>query len=179
MKPWSKKADKCIVCNTTDRRHMAKGLCTYCYLKQHHNNPTNKDKVKAQKNKYYINKQKPLAKEKRDLRYFNGYRQEVLTRDKGTCRSCSKSGNIVHHIDGNGRNSKSPNNSLDNLITLCRACHADEHRDQLLSSRFKPGRDGWAKKYDSCVICHKTDSKHNSSGRCARCVARLNRETKI
>ena len=179
MKPWSKKADKCVVCNTTERRHMAKGLCVYCYLKQHHSNPANKTKVKEQKNKHYLDKQKPIAKEKRELRYFSGYRQSVLSRDGETCCNCSKFGNIVHHIDGNGRNSKTPNNNMNNLITLCRACHTQEHREQLLSSRFKPRRDGWAKNHEACVLCGKSDSKHNSSGRCARCVARIRRETKI
>jgi hypothetical protein len=68
---------------------------------------------------------------------------------------------------------------LSNLMTLCRACHAEEHRTQLVVSRFKPGRDGWSKKYESCIICNKTDSMHNSGGRCARCMARIKRESKI
>ncbi|MBP9727276.1 MAG: HNH endonuclease [Gammaproteobacteria bacterium] len=29
----------------------------------------------------------------------------------------------VDHIDGNGRNSHSPNNDLNNLMTLCLSCH--------------------------------------------------------
>jgi len=179
MKPWSKKADKCIECNTTERRHIAKGLCNYCYLKRHHSDVANIAKVKAQKNKHYITKQKPSAKEKREQRYFSGNRQAVLVRDDNKCQRCFNSGNIIHHIDGNGRNSKTPNNRLDNLITLCRSCHSTEHRAQLLSSRFKPGRDGWAKNHTVCVLCNKADSKHNSAGRCARCVAKIRREAKI
>jgi 5-methylcytosine-specific restriction endonuclease McrA len=179
MKPWSKKADKCTVCNTTERRHMAKGLCVYCYLKQHHNDPVNRAKVLAQKQEHYLTKQKPKAKETRERLYFDGNRQAVLQRDNHTCQTCFRPGNIIHHIDGNGRNSKTPNNTMTNLITLCRACHAAEHREQLISSRFKPGRDGWAKSYKQCVLCHRTDSKHNSKGRCARCMAKIKRETKI
>ena len=151
----------------------------YCYLKQHHTSPANIARVKAQKNKHYIDKQKPLAKEKREKRYFDNNRETVLQRDNHTCQGCSRPGDIIHHIDGSGRNSKTPNNCMTNLITLCRACHAAEHRDQLTSSRFKPGRDGWAKCYKECVLCLKTDSKHNSKGRCARCMARIKRETKI
>jgi hypothetical protein len=132
-----------------------------------------------QKNKYYEQKQKPVAREKRENRYFSGNRQAALTRDNNKCQRCFEFGDIVHHIDGNGRNSKTPNNILSNLMTLCRACHTEEHRAQLLINRFKPGRDGWAKNYESCTICNKTDSKHNSLGRCARCVAKIRRETKI
>jgi 5-methylcytosine-specific restriction endonuclease McrA len=179
MKPWSKKADACIECSASSRRHMAKGLCTYCYLKKYHSDPDNSEKVKAQKNKHYIDKQKPAAKEKREKRYFDSNREAVLSRDNHTCQRCFQPGNIVHHIDGNGRNSKTPNNSMTNLVTLCRACHTEEHRAQLLASRFQLGRDGWAKFYSECVICRKTDSKHNSEGRCARCIAKIRRETKI
>lgn len=179
MKPWSKTTDVCLNCNTNTRKHMAKGLCNYCYLKKHHNLPDNKAKVKMQKNKHYEKKQKPIAKEKRENRHFSGNRQAALTRDNDQCQRCFGLGDIVHHIDGNGRNSKTPNNALSNLMTLCRACHAEEHRTQLVVSRFKPGRDGWSKKYESCIICNKTDSMHNSGGRCARCMARIKRESKI
>jgi len=43
----------------------------------------------------------------------------VRKRDSFTCAICNKNGFSVHHIDYNKRN-----NSLTNLITLCRNCHA-------------------------------------------------------
>lgn len=179
MKPWSKTVSACVNCNTTKNRHMAKGLCNYCYLKEHHSRPENIEKIKKQKEKHYLDKQKPLAKSKRESRYFDGKRQLVLDRDDNKCRKCGDIGSIIHHIDGNGRGSKSPNNDMNNLITLCRACHIDEHRHELLDSRFIPGRDGWARNYDCCVLCSKTDSEHNSKGRCARCMAGVRRKSKI
>ena len=175
MKPWSKTIDRCSACKSTAHRHMAKGLCIYCYLKQYHNDPKNVKKVKEQKNKHYIKKQKPKAQEAREERYFDGMRQTVLERDENLCQHCFSPGDIVHHKDGNGRGSGHPNNSLENLITLCRACHLKEHREHVVAARFKPGVDGWSKKFDKCIICGKADSEHNSKGRCARCIAKLRR----
>jgi hypothetical protein len=42
----------------------------------------------------------------------------VRKRDKFICKICCKNGFVVHHIDYNKKN-----NSLSNLITLCRPCH--------------------------------------------------------
>ena len=175
MKPWSKTVNKCRSCEGTDRRHMAKGLCVYCYLKQHHTDPKNVEKIKAQKNEHYLEKQKPKAKATREALHFDGMREAALQRDKNLCKRCGAPGDIVHHIDGNGRGSKNPNNSLDNLMTLCRACHAEEHRELLVETRFRPGRDGWARDFSVCTICGKADSAHNSRGRCSRCVAKIRR----
>lgn len=179
MKSWCKNSKACIECLRDDRKHMAKSLCSYCYLRSYHNNPDNVERCKKAKNLHYITKQKHKAKKTREARNFSGNREAVLIRDLGLCQICKAPGDIVHHIDGNGRGSEKPNNSMENLTTLCRACHIQEHRELLLSSRFKPGVDGWAKNYDVCVLCKKSDSKHNSKGRCARCVAKLRRGNKI
>lgn len=34
------------------------------------------------------------------------------------------------------------------------------------------GTKRWAKGFDDCVICHRTDSHHNARGRCNRCKNR-------
>jgi hypothetical protein len=50
---------------------------------------------------------------------------EILGRDKNKCQECNirtKRRLDIHHIDGNKLN-----NSLSNLITLCRSCHLKKH----------------------------------------------------
>lgn len=64
---------------------------------------------------------------------FGGLRDKVLKRDNYSCVACGMSNqehfkkwdfNItIDHVDGEGRNSKSPNNNIDNLQTLCIRCH--------------------------------------------------------
>ena len=64
---------------------------------------------------------------------FGGLRQVALERDNWECVECGMTneqhilifgrGITVDHIDGKGRDSKEPNNTLDNLQTLCLRCH--------------------------------------------------------
>lgn len=57
-------------------------------------------------------------------RKFSGNHLRAILRDKAICRLCGKTKRLqVHHIDGNGSTSSAPNDSLDNLITLCVSCH--------------------------------------------------------
>jgi hypothetical protein len=73
----------------------------------------------------------------RDNGVFSGKREIVLKRDGFCCVVCGVSNaehmkkykrNIgVHHKDGNGVNSKTKNNSISNLETLCVACHTRKH----------------------------------------------------
>lgn len=55
---------------------------------------------------------------------------QALKRDQNKCTDCSSSESlIVHHVDESRKNGlKSMNNTLSNLLTLCRACHAKAHR---------------------------------------------------
>jgi 5-methylcytosine-specific restriction endonuclease McrA len=82
---------------------------------------------------YYENKAliAPKLKKYREEKWFSGLREEVLERDHHTCTVCGKPGNIVHHEDGEGRGSENPNNSLDNLFTMCRSCHCIKHKPRL------------------------------------------------
>lgn len=63
-------------------------------------------------------------------------RDEIIARDNFQCTNCKMSREEhkqkyqcdlnVDHIDGNGRNSKTPNNHPSNLITLCKKCHGSK-----------------------------------------------------
>jgi len=59
---------------------------------------------------------------------FGGHRGEVLLRDSYKCRICNSTERLnIHHIDGKGYGLKNPNNSVENLITLCHLCHRSIH----------------------------------------------------
>lgn len=72
------------------------------------------------------------GKKETDLNYkdqirFGGNKKQILQRDNFTCQMCgSEHQLIVHHLDESGC-LETPNNELDNLITLCRSCHAKLH----------------------------------------------------
>lgn len=61
------------------------------------------------------------------------HRAEAFKRDGYKCRKCGSTENmIIHHIDNSRKNGKEKiNNNLDNLITLCRICHAKIHGQNL------------------------------------------------
>ena len=75
---------------------------------------------------------KAQRKNRRNLRRESGFTQEkkekVKTRDNFNCQKCGRSkenisGSLeVHHKDRN-----SFNNSLGNLVTLCKSCHREKH----------------------------------------------------
>jgi len=69
-------------------------------------------------------------KKSKDNYDFGGNRQKALERDGYACLHCGTADDLcIHHIDGNGTTSPRElrNNSLDNLMTLCRACHTRVH----------------------------------------------------
>ena len=62
------------------------------------------------------------------LKRFGRNPKEIFDRDNYQCQECGNKDDLtIHHIDRNGRNSKNPNNDIDNLITLCRSCHSRIH----------------------------------------------------
>jgi 5-methylcytosine-specific restriction endonuclease McrA len=112
----------------TDKTHTYQKYCGWrCrgdYFKK--NNP---EKVKIYKKreriKNFQNYQKINAIYK-DRTRFGGNRRKIMERDLFSCLNCGSRypyfNLIVHHIDEN-----KTNNKLDNLVTLCRACHALIH----------------------------------------------------
>lgn len=85
-------------------------------------------------------KVKTWAKTAHSNNRMGGSRNVVLKRDKHTCHKCGKHpANVVHHIDCFGEKSGTPNNSIDNLVTLCASCHAGVHAmiDKLTRERHQ------------------------------------------
>lgn len=56
------------------------------------------------------------------------WQMNVLERDNFTCVDCGTTEGVllVHHIDESRKTGKL-NNNLDNLVTVCRPCHARRH----------------------------------------------------
>jgi 5-methylcytosine-specific restriction endonuclease McrA len=68
---------------------------------------------------------KPLAL-RLDPVAYESLRQQVLRRDAWRCQSCGTMSNLeVHHKQFR---SHSGDDSEENLITLCSACHSSVHR---------------------------------------------------
>jgi 5-methylcytosine-specific restriction endonuclease McrA len=71
-----------------------------------------------------------------DLKYkdkirYGGNKDVVLRRDNYCCQLCNNTTSlVVHHIDCSGQ-SENPNNDVDNLVTLCRRCHINLHKNIL------------------------------------------------
>lgn len=81
----------------------------------------------------------------RSRRFFAGYRERILARDRERCRICARqTGLCVHHRRAGKQTERT-------LITLCRACHARLHRryqlpgwaSPLLVALWKEQHRGW------------------------------------
>jgi len=117
------------------------------------NNP---EKTKEEKRIYYLRHRKQcnekskkwyedykekhgisIAKIFSEQNRFGGNRLKAVERDNYTCQICnSKKLICVHHIDKTGRSvDDNHNNDLKNLITLCRKCHMNVHREDLQNGK--------------------------------------------
>jgi hypothetical protein len=131
----------CTQCGMTDTKHMGKGLCRRCYFARY--NVDNLAAVKRYKRKWYLkNGAAAWSKLKREQRHYSNNRQAALKRDGFQCVRCKSTRQLcVHHKDGKGRNVPigQKNNALENLETLCRRCHMEAHRNQILAVRAAAG----------------------------------------
>lgn len=179
IKRWARHFDNCIVCHQTDTKHTGKGVCLRCYSAQYAK--ANSDRVKAQKRDWYFRHGgKVAAKVQREQRHYSGLRGAVLSRDGFKCVVCgSVVALVVHHKDGQGRGSKQPNNTMDNLETRCRPCHVAIHRQELIQgmkSRPRPWG-GINNPVPCCQACGTVERKHNGHGLCSTCYAKYRRAT--
>jgi len=111
----------CIECGDTTKS--PKRLCKRCYMRNYRKE--NRDEI-------YTYTQKL-----REIKRFGGRRELIERRASGKCECCGieeteilrRTGKrlVIHHKDGNGINSDTPNHSLANLMLLCRSCHATIH----------------------------------------------------
>lgn len=176
-----KKKFVCKTCKRKDVPFMAKGLCKRCYLKEYREQ-NGKRIAQLKREWYFKHHAENLEKHRktREERYFSGVRSAVLERDGHRCVRCPATTQLtVHHKDRHGRPTKEPNNNPDNLETLCRKCHASEHRQELLKARLEKlnrqpkrlqcGR--WSRKHDACITCGSDLSPHAAKGVCAACYA--------
>ena len=100
-----------------------------------------KDYINKKNSEWYYKKKGELGFSPNKLlaeqRRFGRERKEILERDNYTCQRCgSKKLICIHHIDKTGRSvQNNHNNKLENLITLCRKCHINIHRKELLEGK--------------------------------------------
>ena len=158
---WNRRHERCVICGQTNRPHMARGKCHRCYLAEYR--AANLEKVTTQIEAWRqrnFARLRVVNKMKREAEHFDGKREAILKRDRYRCIECkSEKQLVVHHKDGNGRGSKQPNNSMQNLVTLCRACHARVHGIT----------DSWARDFNQCQRCGTTERAHNAKGLCWKC----------
>jgi predicted HNH restriction endonuclease len=84
-----------------------------------------------------------------EIRRYGMTKKEALKVLGDKCNQCGMSNKeslerwgrnlVIHHIDGNGRNTNRPNNKLENLEIICSICHGKTHltRDKALAMRQK------------------------------------------
>lgn len=176
---WTKNYAHCIRCEQTDAQHMSEGLCKKCYMKDYlsiyRTKPENIKRAKVSKHNWYLENVKGTGKDKiaGENNWFDGNREPALIRDNHQCvRCCSSKQLIVHHIDRQGRNKEIRNNDLSNLETLCKACHIEEHRQELHKAKGVGYYWCPSLKLQQCVECGLSTHKHTGRGKCKRCYSR-------
>lgn len=122
---------KCQFCGNlflTDKAHYYQKFC--CWRCRNKNfKYKNPEKVKIYKKRERIKNfehyQKINATYKDNTR-FGGNRRLAMERDDFSCLNCGQRypyvSLVVHHLDGD-----KTKNTLNNLVTLCRSCHAKVH----------------------------------------------------
>ncbi len=114
----------------------------------------NPEKVKSYAKMRWLRDRESIMKRLEDWRdenVFGGNMFIAHERDNWECQECGMSQEqsivlfnrklVLHHIDGQGRNSEDKNHNLDNLITLCPRCHGKIHGKEsrkLNTSENKP-----------------------------------------
>ena len=173
----------CTICGSNQNVYKKRMICKKCYQKEYTKKyyQQNKESIKARSLvNHQNNRDERLKRMKkyRESEQFNSKREQILKRDNYTCCKCQTcfkddpSKLTVHHHDRQGRGSLIKNNEDDNLETLCRACHASEHAEDLKRAKREKLEKQWSHKYTACIECGTTERKHQGRGLCRNCHAR-------
>lgn len=122
--PCGKPASKrgwCIECALTRKREARKRS----YYKH-------RDKINEEKRHFYNENRDIILKRNKcnsNRRRFNGLRIARLEYDNFTCRSCGVTTQLIVHHRERRKSREEPDitSTIDDLVTLCRACHARLH----------------------------------------------------
>ena len=158
QKRWSRYYDRCRKCGTNIIHHHSHGYCRDCYPKteifkniQESSRLRNMEKWEQREKEYlknYYKRPEVIERErgKTDLKYFGGNREKALIRDGEKCQLCGisrlesyKTYNkdlTVIHIHG------TKDNSLENLLTLCKKCFYKELEKRRIDKKFSSLRNG-------------------------------------
>lgn len=142
----------------------------------------NAEKLKAQERQRYKELRstaygRRLLKARREKLHFGFPSSVVFRKTQGKCAHCGRNrAQIVHHEDHDGRNferlGRQPGRDIKKLWGLCRACHMDEHRTAMMLVKKTRKNGYWSRIWDACVLCRRSDKKHDSKGLCITCYAR-------
>jgi 5-methylcytosine-specific restriction endonuclease McrA len=133
----------CVICRNTfdpSKNHPKQECCSKQCTRKNANNKAVLSGKKKEYSKRWGDKYRE-EKRKADLdyhnrTYFGGLKYEALKRDNYSCTVCGESKEsklIVHHIDETPKDT----DVLENLLTMCRTCHAKEHHAGELNVKYK------------------------------------------
>lgn len=127
---WLRKQLCCINCLKTVGSPLKKNN-----VHKYHFNYEERQKIRQKFNLEYTELHKSIPQKHFYLRYldylqsnkWNLKRNEILKRDNYKCKKCMTNINLqIHHLNYNNLY----NESNDELITLCKNCHENEHKNK-------------------------------------------------
>lgn len=154
QKKWSRKYDYCVVCDTTEFKHQARGVCSSCSkeerrkqnkewrmrrysIKEYREQKLarsrkwkrdNPEKIKAYSVRNYKEKREKLLRQKNEFNHGGNY-WAVLERDNFTCQRCGRHPvYLVHHTG--------ESHAKDKQVTLCKGCHSAIHKSRKVLERY-------------------------------------------
>ncbi len=118
-------------------------------------------------------------KAERERLHFGVPRSVIFRRTKGRCVLCGRKAQLLHHLDWDGRTNEAqslpPGRDPSRLVPMCRACHLDIHRDQLMLRKKTKANGYWSRDYPACIECGTVIRRHQGHGLCVNCYARASR----
>lgn len=120
-RPFWKKYTKCRVCGKEEIK--ALGMCAACYNRYLENK--NYSRRKQQKKK--ANQKYGFGRSRTDIYKTLGNRCAICGISEADYKKLTGRSLEIHHKDGNGRTSESPNHDISNLVVLCKRCHRNVH----------------------------------------------------